>query len=271
MDHAEKVAKIILEAALPGATMAFRPVQSNMEYDFDLRYPNGVVAAVEVTSSRNQILTQTNAEIFSKKKGGSVIKAVKCKKSWLIFPSANAQIKDIRKKADEYLANIESEGLEEFDIHRMHISPKCARDICIDLNLIWGAVFSPTETPPEIRIAGVGGASAVGATSATKAGEKEADANKEKLGKAGTIERHLVVYVDQMNGSPYIALTDFEPPSVFPKLPDKITHIWLVTEYKKADRFVVWYGSKNEFWRKIILPAEDNPGKVDSPASSLLQ
>jgi hypothetical protein len=102
---------------------------------------------------------------------------------------------------------------------------------------------------------GSGGAGAFNATDATKAGEKEAEANKEKLGKAGTNERHLVVYIDLMS-LPHIALTDCDPPLVLPNLPDEITHIWLVTEYEKADRFVVWYGSRNETWRKTILPTE---------------
>jgi len=253
MNHAEAVAKIILEAALPGAVMEFRSDQSNMEYGFHLRYPDGKVAAVEATSSMNQARTQTNARIFDKKKGGSHINAVLCKKSWLIFPLCN-EIQKIREKADEYLARLEAEGIEKFDILRQHNSPECVRSICVDLGLHFGAVFSSTGAQPEIRISGVGGGGAVGATTATEAGERETDANKKKLGKAKTDDRHLVVYIDPSNGLPWTALTSFEPPSAFPNLPDEITHIWLVTEYEKADQFIVWYGSKREIWRKIIIP-----------------
>lgn len=270
MDHAEKIAKIALEAALPGANLEFRPDQSHMEYDFDLRYPNGSVAAVEVTSSRNQVVTQTNAEIFNKQRGGTGIKAVRCKKSWLIFPSPNAHIKDIRKGADKYLAELEAAGLEEIDCFRTRGFPECVQKICVDLKLISGAVFS-SEPAPGITLSGVGGSGAVGPTCATKAGEKEAEANKEKLGKAVTEERHLVVYVDQMNDLPYVALTSFEPPSVLPNLPKEITHIWLVTEYEKADQFVVWYGSKTESWRRLILPTEEYLKKADILTSSFAQ
>ena len=256
MDHAEKVAKLILEASIPGAAMTFRCKQSNKEYDFNLRYPNGDVAAVEATSSRDQIQTQTNAEVYKKKKGGPVIDAVKCKKSWIIFLSTNPQVKQIRKDADKYLAELEAAGLESFSCYRDSSNPlECVRNIIDGLKLTSGKVISSTEAPAKIYMVGSGGAGAFNATDATKAGEKEAEANKEKLGKAGTNERHLVVYIDLMS-LPHIALTDCDPPLVLPNLPDEITHIWLVTEYEKADRFVVWYGSRNETWRKTILPTE---------------
>ena len=225
--------------------MVFRPHQPNMEYDFDLRRPNCEVAAVEVTSSRDQIRTHTSARIFDKKRGGSHINAVLCKKSWRIYTSCN-EIRRIREGADKYLAQLEAEGIERFDSHRMHVSPKCVQDICIDLNLTDGQALS-SELPPEITITYVGATRPDGASSAIEAGEKEAEANKEKLGKAGTKERHLVVYIDHLNRSPYVGLTEFKPLSVLPSLPDEITHIWLVTE--KKDQFVVWYGSKTESWR----------------------
>ena len=127
-----------------------------------------------------------------------------------------------------------------------------------------------TEVPAKIFMVGAGGVGAVSASDATDAGEKEANANKDKLGKAKTSERHLVVYIDQMNGLPWIALTTFDPPSIPPNVPNEITHIWLVTEHDKADQFVVWYGSKTESWQKIILPNKV-PDEVASPTSQLSQ
>lgn len=54
MDFSEKTAKAVLEAVLPGAKLTHRDQQSDGEYDFDLRYPDGRPAAVEVTRSVNQ-------------------------------------------------------------------------------------------------------------------------------------------------------------------------------------------------------------------------
>jgi hypothetical protein len=269
MNDAEIVAKLIIEAAIPGAVMMFRSDQSHMEYDFELHYPNGEVAAVEVTSSRNQWLTRTNARIFNNKMGGPRINAVLCKKTWLIFPLCN-EIQKIREKADEYLAKIEMDGLEKFDILRKHNSPESVRRICDDLNLRYGVVID-SDGIPEIYINGVGSSGAIGPATATKAGEKEAAANKKKLGKAGTNERHLVVHIDpKSNGLACEALRAFQPPLILPNLPQEITHIWLVTEYEKADRFVVWYGSKQEPWRRIDLQVEENPNRAASFASPLM-
>ena len=90
MDYAEATAKRVLEAILPGAILVYRPVQSHGEYDFDLRYEDGIIAAVEVTAAVDQALAETIASVRSKKKGGSVIKTTACRKSWLIFPAKGA-------------------------------------------------------------------------------------------------------------------------------------------------------------------------------------
>jgi hypothetical protein len=55
MDHAERIAKLVVEAALPGTEMVFRDEQSHGECDFDLHYPNETHAAVEVTESADQL------------------------------------------------------------------------------------------------------------------------------------------------------------------------------------------------------------------------
>jgi hypothetical protein len=72
MDHTETVAKLVLEAVLPGARLEYRLAQSNGEHDFDLHYHDGTVAAVEVTSSVDQIKKQTGAAIRSTKKAAQL-------------------------------------------------------------------------------------------------------------------------------------------------------------------------------------------------------
>jgi hypothetical protein len=106
-----------------------------------------------------------------------------------------------------------------------------------------------------IRIALPSGGGAVGASVAIEAGEKEAwkQDNRKKLGAARTSERHLVVYIDPMNGLPWVALTDFEPPSALPNLPEEITHIWLVGHAEEKDKFVAWRANTNESWNSLRL------------------
>ena len=273
-EKVETNAKLVFESMLPGAEMVFRDAQSHGEYDFDLRYPNGKLAAVEVTESTDQLWEWTSAKIRSKKVGGPVIEARYCTKTWMVFTAKDAAtIPVIRSKADEYLAKVEQAGLENFRCLDAQTArrqreaglerflppcvPRCVEDICYDLKIMSGSVIS-TEAPPRILIGHPVGGGAVGPSVAIKAGEREAskEDNRKKLGAAKTDERHLVVYVDI--GLPWIALTTFEPPSALPELPEEITHIWLIGRNGETnkDEFVVWVASTKEPWRsqRVVVP-----------------
>jgi hypothetical protein len=267
MDRAEIVAKLIVETILPGAKLEYCLEQSHGEYDFDLYYPNGVVAAVEVTESTDQLQKWTSAKIRSKKDGGPIIKARHCKKSWMIFPTNDAKtIPVIRRKADEYLARVEQAGLDSFRCLDAYTArqqreaglekvfsppvPRCVEDICYDLKILGGSVIS-NGASPQIFISHPRGGGAVGPGTAVRAGEREAskEDNRKKLGAAKTDERHFVVYIDI--GLPWIALTTLEPPSTLPELPEEMTHIWLIGHSGVAnkDEFIVWTASTKEPWR----------------------
>jgi hypothetical protein len=278
MDHTERIAKLVVETALPGAEMVFRDEQSHGEYDFDLHYPTGMLAAVEVTESADQIQKQTSAEIRNKKNGGPLIVAKRCQKSWAIFPMKNPNITAIRKKADTYLFSLELAGRESFDCLEacniracrnagiekslVNPAPKCVEDICYDLKIMSGSVIS-AGPPPRIFIKHPVYGGAVGPSTATKAGEREAfkDDNRKKLGAANTYERHLVVYADV--GLPWIALTTSEPPSTLPQVPEEITHMWLIGHSgENKDEFVVWRASAKEQWhsQRVSCPPNKRNG-----------
>ena len=252
MRHAETVAKEVLEGILPGS-LKYQPEQSHGEYDFDLLYHDGAAtAAVEVTAAVDRTQAQTVATIRGKKKA-PVIQASKCKQSWRIVPAKNANIGKIRGAADEYLSRLEQAGIRKFfwvrDYHQ-----QCVQDICHDLKVTSGSVI-PTGACPQIRIALPIGGGAVGPSIAIEAGETEAWKldNRNKLGAARSSEHHLFVYIDVMNGLPWVALTDFEPPSVLPNLPPEITSIWLAAHGSKDREFVVWHAGTNEPWQCLRL------------------
>jgi hypothetical protein len=269
----EAIAKLVLEAVLPGAKMAFRSEQSHGEWDFDLRYANGTVAAVEVTASVDQDQARMSARIRDKRKGGSSIAATKCKKSWMIFPTKDADINIIRAEADEYLSALEQAQVQSFSFLEAFTFrsyreagierflpfqvPQCVEDICFNLKIMSGSAISDT-TASQILIQHSVRGGAVRASVATDAGEREAskDDNRRKLGAAGTGERHLVVYIDVMNGLPWTALTDFTPPSSCPVLPPEITDIWLIAHAGIGDEFVAWRASAQEPWhsQRVVIP-----------------
>ena len=249
MDHAETVAKHVLEGVLPGK-MEYQPKQSHGEYDFVLRYRSGATAAVEVTASVDRSQAETIAAIHSKKKL-PVIHATKCESSWVIFPAPGANIEKIRRAADDYLSRLEQAGIENFFWVRDYERPG-VKDIWRDLRITSGKVIS-TEGPPTIYIAFPIGGGAVGPNVAIRACEKEAwkPDNRRKLGASQSAEHHLVVYIDAMNGLPWIALTDFEPPSTVPNLPAEVTHLWLIGHGREENEFIVWYAPADESWSNL--------------------
>lgn len=233
--------------------MCYRRDQSHAEWDFDLIYQNGETAAVEVTSSHNQALTQIHSEIFSPEKGGSRIQAVQCKFNWFIRPIAGANINTIRKKADRYLAELEAKGIFSFnalDRPQYGVSENLAK-IRDELQLEYGKALSPSDGA-EIRMQGTISGGAVGPTTAIRAAENEFEPNRKKLEKSGCAERHLFINVDQMNGRPWVAMVDFHPPEEMPRLPQEITHVWLASQMTR-DQFVVWSGSSNRPWQRTFL------------------
>jgi hypothetical protein len=245
MNHAEGAAKRALEGVLP-CTMVYQPEQSHGECDFELRYHGGATVAVEVTSSVDQAQAETMAAIRGKKNGSSRVPATECKKSWVIFPAKNARINKIRQLADEYLSRVEQAGMDKFFCVR-DWQHQCVHSICNDLGVTSGQV-TLTGASPTIRIASPIGGGAVGGSDAIEAGKKEAwkQDNRKKLAATRVAEHDFVVYIDVTNGLPWVALTDFEPPSVLPNLPREITHMWLVGE--KVNAFVVWHASTKEPW-----------------------
>ncbi len=281
--HPEKVAKHVLEMVFPGARMVYCENQFNMEYDFDLYYADGEVAAVEVTSSRDRESIQMHKRISNPKKGGSRIPASKCKRTWYVLALSDADIDLIRNNADERLAELEIAGIEEFDyiranayLHRVALNysqfgyrekdapgTAIAARICNELRLMSGTVIS-SSSKPEIIMCRYPSGGAVGASCATDAAENEIASNREKLGRATTKERHLVVYIDHSNGKSWIGMTLFEPPSSKPNLPEEITNLWIIAQTDR-DRYVVWTGTSLESWQAITLqnPKEEFTGGIE--------
>lgn len=259
-DRSESVAKNVLERIFPGSTMCYVRDQSHGEWDFNLKYQDGKTAAVEVTSSHNKASTQIDSRIFSPGKDGSITHAVHCKLNWVIRPTASADIRKIRKKADAYLAELEAKGIFGFDKfdrpeyavdQPQYMASKDLAKIRDELQLEYGKAESPTDRA-EIRMLGIISDGTVDATTAIKAAEEEFEPNRKKLGRSEFTERHLLIIVNGLNSGPWRHLLDYLPPDETPRLPQEITHVWLVCQVAPA-MFVVWYGSSNRPWQRMIL------------------
>jgi len=286
MDFAEKAAKAALEAILPGARLIYRSRQSNGEYDFDLHYPDGRLAAVEVTISVDQRQMQTAAAIHSRKRS-RVIPASKCKETWVVTPTPNANINAIRGTADTRLAMLEEAGVSEFSALEVseskqikaaglisvlgdRVVPQCVESLCDDLMLQAGGVIS-SDGPPEIILGFPIYHGTVGPDRAIDAGKAEAwkEDNRKKLGAAAAGERHLAVLIHVTNGLAWTALSDTDPPATLPELPPEIDHIWLLGDVGRgaASRLVVWSASRTIHWNKLVvdLPIAVSPIRPAPP------
>lgn len=243
VDIPESVTKRVLEAIIPGANLEYQSEQSNGQYDFKLHYSDGTVAAVEATAARNETYMRMLARICDERKGGRIIQAQYCRKSWLIIPATD-EIMKIRQSVDPYLAKLEEEGIGSFP----PVRTPTARQMCRDLRIAFGSVLH-TDGKPTIEIGPPIGAGAVGSRRAVETGETEAwkEDNRKKLGAANTAERHLVVYMPA-GSLAWSALTNFEPPATSPNIPEEITDLWLIGQGEKLDEFVVWHAGIKETW-----------------------
>lgn len=72
MKPSEQIAKLLIETMIDGARMQYRCDQSSSVPDFDLKYSDGTVAAVEVTESTIENMKRQAAMISDETKGGAL-------------------------------------------------------------------------------------------------------------------------------------------------------------------------------------------------------
>lgn len=245
MDYAERVAKHILETLLPGASMVFRDPGTG-GHDFDLTYADGTTVPVEVTASMDRVQVETYAAI--RERGGFVTRQ-KCRMDWLVHPLPGANIKRIRRKIDEYLADVETDGLSYAHTHaHAHMYPSVGR--LQDLGVESAGVAKWKR--PGIHIGYPGSGGAVGAECAVEAIDLEArkDDNRRKLAATEAPTRHLFVYVDALNFLPWRGVRDFDPAGLAPSLPEEITDVWAAAGAGRPTQYSVWRGDAKG-WRVV--------------------
>jgi len=263
MNRAEVVAKVVIEAVIPGSLMVFRSDQSKSVHDFDLQYPDGRVAAVEVTTSVDAVDAKTHAAIASRRKGGPKVETELCRKAWRVRPEPGANINRIRSSVDSYLAAIEAAGIEHFFSARDRHRHRPVDRIYADLRVSSGDVVDGL-TPGYISIGLPIDGDFVGECLVSTAVEVEAskEDNRDKLSFPHTSEgrlcseRHLFVFVDALNHRVWTPLVDFPPPTEAPELPPEITHAWAVGPARSGDGYVVWRRSAASGWCSLgsVIP-----------------
>ena len=273
MDHAEQKAKFLIELLIPGAVMQYREDQSTSTHDFDLKWQGEWIAAVEVTTATNEQRHGSIAAIQDERKGGSLIPTEKCRKGWIIHPSLTANITKIRKNVDQYLADIEDEGLEKFFSPRDSWRYPAVGRIYHDLHIEGGRV-TKWKKPGYIGLilpSDDGGILTPERVQEAVKREAWKPDNRQKLKVADSKERHLFVYLDGVDFLPWASLRDTNPSSLEPpQLPPEITHVWAAAHFMPIDEtekiveyYKVWRSRDGEKWEVLGMASRDWP----SPAS----
>jgi hypothetical protein len=250
MDYAELLAKCLFEHMFTGSRMNYHLSQSNGEHDFDLVYSDGTEAVVEVTMTVDREQQETWRQVLDRGKGGSVIRAECCKRSWSISICSRARVDPIRKKVDGYLAAIEQDGVSSF--RGPTDSNQHVRRIYEDLKVVHGSVLPEWVAGPLILVGLPGPIGRLTDSAAIDAAEYEATKldNRKKLGACMGSERHLAVY------APPHSLASFglwmrEPPPKRASLPREISHLWVFgDDFGIKGDVVVWRAGPNATWQK---------------------
>lgn len=246
--HSEIVAQRVLQAAYPKATINFNTEQSHGECDLTISFPEGRVDYVEVTMSTDPLMRRLKAEIQNEKKGGHFFSAVKSSGDWSIHVTVDANIKKVRKHADDYLARIEEAGLRDFSVHA-HWSVPAVRAIFDDLQVEYGNNIK-WKRPREIGIGypATGGQVITDNVHTSIEAEAHKPDNIRKLGACVSGESHLFVYFDPEDFLPWASLVDSMPPASGPRLPEEVKNIWAVTHTRDSAQYVIWRARRGEPW-----------------------
>lgn len=229
MRDSEKLAKLVVESVLPGARMTFRPAQHSSTFDFDLQLPDGRVAALEVTSVVGEKQVATEAAILDERSGGPFVPRRLCQRDWIVDLRAGANVRNVRKTVDAYLADVEAAQLDRFYPHHRSAVRAVAR-IFDDLGVEAGWV---TELNPTGFIAletdGPEDWLSIGPTNDAVSRVAHKDDNKRKLLAARADQRHLFVCVDPSHRA-FVSLREMSG-GPLPVLPPFITHVWVAASY----------------------------------------
>ena len=243
-----------MEAISPGTEMRDRTNYGVGAHDFDLYRAGRLVASVEVTASVDQELDQTLAAINDKSKGSQSVPAQRCKLDWWVHPLPRARIDRLREKIDDYLSEVEAEGVGNFfswvDAGTSPAVSRIFHDLQVECAQV--ARFNP---PGQIRIVRPGGGGPVNAIDVQRSVEVEAakSDNRKKLRASGLDERHLFVYVEPTHYLPWKALVREQPPESAPALPDEITRVWAAAASCALGEFVVWSAERGQRWEAARL------------------
>lgn len=248
MRDEETAVAALIEAIRPGTRMEFSSSQAHGECDFHLvdgeaRYP------FEVTQFTNPRARAMYAAILGRAGSDAFVDRVLTQNDWWVFPSHLANVRRIREHVDRLLADIEREGLTKFDVRLDANQSSAVRRIWEEIRIVHGTHIS-WSPPGRIGISTPGDGAMLSPHQVISAVEAESSKpdNRRKLGLEAR-EGHLCVYVDYLGYPAHSCILSGLLPSVPPRLPEEVTHVWVVADHGEGPEYIVWSYDQVAGWQ----------------------
>lgn len=264
----ERLAVACIQAALPGTAVVQRDTNSGQRvHDLDLARDGAVFGAVEVTSAADP----DSIELWNTvHRSGSPWIDQSLAGGWMLWLYPSARGKGLRRYLPALLAELERNGITEFGSdwrYRHHPYRLHAERLGIAVahqsdTSVPGSIYVSIRLPIERMTRSVAEPDDVLAewVSAWIVHQSRPD-NLEKLRESGLPERHLFIVLPafrEFTTAPpevfdKVTQRSAPPPTVAPKLPAEVTHLWLVSVFSGTG--VRW--SPDDGWTRVRTTEPD--------------
>jgi hypothetical protein len=268
----ERRVKRLLEELFPGLqACSYDDNTGDAKYDLELRWPDGRVEAMEVTSAATQEVSAIRAAANDLRQSRFIVPAVRVRYHWAVTLAAQQDSKHVRpqlaelgRHLDERLAEREAEPTFEF-LHDQMAHQSKAVEALRALGVATARVLGPgpgiSLLPPGPREPDELEPTPANLLNDVIEIAAHATDNVNKLGRSGRSERHLWVWVDDLHPAWQVfdSATLLEDtwsllPQAVPVLPPEVTTAWAATE-KQAT--VVWQVRPPEPWQELFRGPRD--------------
>jgi hypothetical protein len=218
-----------------------------MLYDLDLRWPDGHIEAMEVTTDTAPERRRLDNRI---ERQGTVV-ATEATRDWFVWLKAGTtNVRYIRAEIDHHLSLVEQEGLTRFGLHERHSSDAVA-NLCRALGVNAAVSREAAHEQPRVKLIGPWHGWWQKPEAVNQAVECHALANAEKLARSGRDERHLFVLIEEISLEASSALVSRKLAEDPPQLPEAITTAW-AAGYQPDGGPVVWRVRRTGRWEVLL-------------------
>ena len=219
----------------------------DMMYDLELRWPDGHIEAMEVTTDT----APDRLRLYDAIERHGTFDATESKRDWSVWlRTSTTNVRRVRAKIDHCLSLVEQEGLTSFGRREQRTSNAVAT-VRQGLGVNIAISREPAHKQPKIKLIGPWDGWWEKPEAVNHAVERHASANAEKLAKSGQDERHLFVLIETISFEASSALVSRKPPEDPPQLPEEITTAW-AAGFGLDGRPVAWRVRRTGRWEVLL-------------------